>query len=313
MSHRNAPLTPTGRKILVERIGSGRPIAHVAVEMGISRATATKWWRRWLGEGDDGLLDRSSRPRRSPRRCSRHLEERIVKLRRSRKIGPARIALLVAIPASTVHRVLVRHEISRLRWMDRPTGRVIRRYQREHPGELVHLDVKKIGKIPPGGGWRVRGRGAVKPRRLGYTYLHAAVDDCSRVAFVEAHDNERGETLLGFWERARRFFHAKGMIIDEVMTDNGRNFTSTEFAIALGRTGTTHRRTRPYQPQTNGKVERFNRTMADEFLYANVFRSETERRKRLDAWVHLYNCHRHHTAIGGPPASRVHNVCGHYS
>lgn len=313
MSHANAPLTPAGRKILVSRIDSGRPIAHVAAEMGISRATATKWWKRWLSEGDAGLLDRSSRPLRSPSRCPRSVEDRVVKLRRSRKIGPARIAMLLGMPASTVHKVLVRHDLSRLSWMDRPTGEKVRRYQREHPGELVHLDVKKVGKIPTGGGWRVRGRGAVKPRRIGYSYLHVAIDDASRVAFVEAHDDERAETLIGFWGRARRFFHSKGMTVDEVMTDNGRNFTSKDFALELVRSGTKHRRTRPYRPQTNGKVERFNRTMADEFLYANVFRSEGERRRRLDDWVHIYNCHRHHTAIGGPPSSRVHNVCGHYS
>jgi transposase InsO family protein len=201
------------------------------------------------------------------------VEDRVVTLRRSRKIGPVRIAMLLGMPASTVHKVLVRHDLSRLSWMDRPTGERIRRYQREHPGELVHLDVKKVGKIPSGGGWRVRGRGAVKPRRIGYSYLHVAIDDASRVAFVEAHDDEKAETLLGFWSRARKFFHAKGMIVDEVMTDNGRNFTSKDFALELVRSGTKHRRTRPYRPQTNGKVERFNRTMADEFLYANVFRS----------------------------------------
>ena len=217
------------------------------------------------------------------------------------------------IPASTVHKILVRRGLNRLAWIDRPTGRVIRRYERAHPGELIHLDVKKVGKIPPGGGWRVRGRGQTKQRRVGYTYLHCAVDDHSRVAYVEAHDNERADTLVGFWTRAQDWFWARGMAVDEVMTDNGSNFRSNLFAQILAERAIKHRRTRPYRPQSNGKVERFNRTMADEFLYAHTFRSENERRRRLDRWVHDYNHHRNHTAIGGPPASRVHNVCGSYS
>jgi transposase InsO family protein len=313
MSHRNAPLTPAGRKILIDRIEAGRPIAHVANEMGISRATATKWWRRWLAEGDSGLEDRSSRPRRSPRRTSRRVEARIVRLRRSRKWGPARIAMHTGLASSTVWRVLCRHGLNRLSWLDRPTGRLIRRYEREHPGELVHLDIKKIGKIPPGGGWRVRGRAGTRPGRLGYTYLHVAIDDHSRVSYVEAHDDERKDTLVGFWRRAQDWFWSKGMAVDEVLTDNGPNFRSADFAALLAERTIKHRRTKAYRPQTNGKVERFNRTMADEFLYARVFRSEAERRRRLQHWVHTYNLHRNHTAIGGPPASRVHNVTGQYT
>ena len=217
------------------------------------------------------------------------------------------------IPASTVHKILVRHGLNRLSWIDRPTGRVIRRYERDHPGELIHLDIKKVGKIPPGGGWRVRGRGQVKTRRVGYTYLHCAVDDHSRVAYVEAHDNEQAETLVEFWSRAQDWFWARGMTVDEVMSDNGSNFRSRIFAEQLAERAIKHRRTRPYRPQSNGKVERFNRTMADEFLYSFTFRSENERRRRLDRWVHDYNHHRNHTAVDGPPASRVHNVCGSYT
>ncbi|MGI9613913.1 MAG: IS481 family transposase [Acidimicrobiales bacterium] len=313
MSHRNARLTPAGRKILIERIAAGRPIAHVAAEMGISRATAHKWWRRWQIEGTDGLQDRSSRPHRCPTRTRRVVEDRIVRLRRTRKWGPARISMLTGVPSSTVWAVLARRRLNRLAWMDRPTGRVIRRYERQHPGELVHLDIKKVGRIPPGGGWRVHGRGATKTRRVGYTYLHVAVDDYSRVAYVEAHDNEKAETLVGFWRRAQDWFWTRGMPVDEVLTDNGGNFRSDDFADVLAERAIKHRRTRPYRPQTNGKAERFNRTMADEFLYARVFRSENERRQRLDHWIHLYNHHRNHTAIGGPPASRVHNLTGQYS
>ena len=283
MSHRNAPLTPTGRLAMIERVAAGTPQAHVAVQMGVSRTTVSKWWRRWLAEGEDGLTDRPSRPRRSPRRTSKRMERRICQMRRSKRWGPARIGMQLQLPASTVHRVLVRNGLNRLCWIDRPTGRVIRRYEREHPGELVHVDIKKVGKIPPGGGWKVHGRGHIKQRgRVGYTYLHCAVEDHSRVAYVEAHDNEQAETLLGFWRRAQDWFWARGMPIDEVLTDNGSNFRSRLFADLLGERAIKHRRTRPYRPQTNGKVERFNRTMVEEFLYAYKFRSEKQRRQRLD-------------------------------
>ncbi len=314
MSHRNARLTPAGRRTLVERVAAGTPQAHVAIQMGISRATVHKWWHRWLAEGDAGLEDRSSRPHRCPTRASRAVERRVCRLRRSRRWGPARISMHTGVPSSTVWQILARHGLNRLAWMDRPTGRVIRRYERAHPGELIHLDIKKVGKIPPGGGWRVRGRGARPKRpRVGYTYLHVAVDDHSRVAYVEAHDNEQAVTLVAFWQRAQAWFEARGMTVDEVLSDNGANFRSRHFAAELATRGIKHRRTRPYQPQSNGKAERFNRTLADEFLYARTFRSENERRQRLDRWIHDYNCHRNHTAIGGPPASRVHNVCGYYT
>ena len=313
MSHRNARLTPTGRRIMIERIAAGTPQAHVAQQMLVSRATVSKWWRRWLAEGDAGLEDRSSRPRSCPTRTSKKVEDRVCRLRRSKRWGPRMIAMHTGVPASTVHKILVRNELNRLAWIDRPTGRVIRRYERDHPGELVHLDIKKVGKIPPGGGWRVRGRGQTKNRRVGYTYLHCAVDDHSRVAYVEAHDNEQAATLVGFWRRAQDWFWSKGMAVDEVLTDNGSNFRSRDFAELLAERAIKHRRTKPYKPQSNGKVEHFNRTMADEFLYSFKFRSENERRRRLDRWVHDYNHHRNHTAVGGPPASRVHNVCGSYT
>jgi transposase InsO family protein len=315
--HGNARLTPAGRKTLVERIDAGRPICHVAAEMGISRATGSKWWNRWLEHGDAGLVDRSSRPDRSPNRTRARVERRVCQMRVSRKIGPARISMITGVPASTVWRILKRNDLNRLAWLDRPTGRRIRRYERSTPGELVHLDVKKVGKIPPGGGWRVRGRGyggegAVR-RRVGYTCLHAAVDDRTRLAYVEAHDNERAVTAVAFVERARAWFATMGITVEAVMTDNGSCYRSGLFADHLDRAGIAHLRIKPRQPQVNGKVERFNRTLADEFLYARVFRSEPERRRRLDTWIHTYNHHRHHTAIGGPPITRVNNLPAHYT
>ena len=216
------------------------------------------------------------------------------------------------VPQATIWRVLKRHGLNRLSWMDRPTGQVIRRYEQSAPGELVHLDVKKVGKVPPGGGWRVHGRGSPKAKRRrkrrGYTYLHVAIDDYSRVAYVEALDDEKADTLLGFWRRAQDWFWSNNMAVDEVLTDNGPNFTSTKFAELLAERRIKHRSTQPYRPQTNGKAERFNRTLADEFLYARKFKSETDHRVRLARWVHDYNCHRHHTAVGGRPASRAHNL-----
>ena len=185
MSHPKAVLTPAGRLILVQRIAHGRPAAHVAGEMGISRATAYKWWHRYIREGEPGLRDRSSRPLRSPQQTTARVERQIEALRRRTKLGPARTAVRLHMPASTVHRVLVRRQLSCLSWMDRPTGRVIRRYEGERPGDLVHVDVKKLGPIPPGGGWRIHGRDQRPDRHLlrpGCDYIHSAVDDHSRLA-----------------------------------------------------------------------------------------------------------------------------------
>ena len=312
MSHANARFTPAGRLLMVRRIEAGMPQAHVARQMGVSRGTVAKWWHRWCEHGEAGLVDRSSRPHRSPRRTGAKVEERICRLRRSTRRGPVYLSARTGVPAATVWRILQRNGLNRLAWIDRPTGRVIRRYERSAPGELVHLDVKKVGQIPPGGGWRIHGRGSSQAKRkrrpVGYTYLHVAIDDYSRVAYVEAHDNETAATLVGFWRRAQGWFWSNDMAVDEVLTDNGPNFVSDAFAEVLAERAIRHLRTRPYRPQTNGKAERFNRTLADEFLYARRFRSESERRIRLRRWVHDYNCHRHHTAVGGPPASRANNL-----
>ncbi|WP_419846908.1 IS481 family transposase [Candidatus Poriferisocius sp.] len=319
MSHANAPFTPAGRLLMVQRIEGGMPQAHVVAQMGLSRSTVAKWWSRWVAHGEAGLKDRSSRPRRSPRRTCAAVEERVCRLRRQKRWGPARIGARLGVPASTVHKILVRNGLNRLSWIDRPTGKVIRRYERPHPGDLVHLDVKKVDKVPPGGGWRAHGRantparGARRRPRVGYSYLHVAVDDHSRLAYVEALDDETADTLCGFFERARIWFRSIGVAVDEIITDNGANFRSKKFAAHLARQAIDHTFTRPYRPQTNGKAERFNHTIADEFLYNYTFRSEPDRRRRLQTWIHHYNLHRHHTAIGGTPASRVHNLYGHYN
>ena len=314
--HANARLTVQGRLTMVGRIAGGRPVAHVAEEMGVSRATASKWWLRFQQEGVAGLEDRPSRPRGCPHRTPRVVEAEVERLRRSEKIGPVRIAARLGMASSTVHRVLCRLGLNRLAWLDRPTGRVIRRITTSRPGELVHVDVKKLGRIPDGGGWRVHGRAAVavgaERRSRGMSYVHSAIDADSRLAYSEIHDDERGPTCAAFIERALGFFADYGISrIEAVLTDNAKAYTGRHFTLALG--GIEHRRIRPYTPRTNGKVERYNRTLLDEWAYVRVYRSDDERTQTLDAWLHMYNHHRHHTAIGGPPVSRVNNLPGHYT
>ena len=315
--HRNARLTHWGRQELVRRIAAGTPIATAAEQMQVSRATGHKWWRRSLEEPDgQWWVDRSSRPHRSPAQTRRKVERKILSLRRNKKLGPARIAGRLELPASTVHAVLVRNGVSRLAWMDRPTGQVIRRYEHDAPGDLVHVDIKKLAKVPPGGGWRVHGR-AARPgrhRRIGYAFVHSAVDDHSRLAYSEIHDDEQAVTAIGFWRRARAFYADHGITVRAVLTDNGSCYRSAAWITELAAHAETPRFTQRYRPQTNGKVERFNRTLLEEWAYARSYRSEAERRRRLDSWLHTYNHHRCHTALGGhPPITRVNNLPGRYT
>jgi transposase InsO family protein len=310
--HRNAPLTPEGRWRLCQRIESGWTVAAAAESMNISRQCAHKWWSRYRAEGTAGLVDRSSRPHSCPHQTPARVERRIVALRQSRKLGPARLAGIVGVPASTVHRVLVRHGLNRLGWMDRPTGRVIRRIQTHRCGELVHIDVKKLARVPPGGGHRIRGRAATRNRPgLGYTHIHTAIDAYSRLAYSEFAGTENTDNCVAFLTRAVAWFTTKGITIERVLTDNGVGYRSHAWARCCAELGLRHSRTRPYQPATNGKVERFNRTLLDEWAYARLWTSDARRARTLDRWLHRYNHHRHHTAIGGPPASRVTNLAGH--
>ena len=313
--HGNAKLTPAGRRVLVGRIAAGRPVAHVAAEMGVARQTAYRWWRRWCAEGDGGLLDRPCRPRRSPARTCPAVERRIERLRRQLKLGPVRIGDRLGLPASTVYRVIRRLGLHRLAWLDRPTGRVIRRYEHAAPGDLLHMDIKKLGRIPTGGGWKVHGRGQAGVRqRVGYAYIHSVVDDHSRLAYSEVLRDERASTVVGFWSRAATWLAERGVTAQAVLTDNGPAYRSTDFARACRMTAVKHRFTRPYRPQTNGKVERFNRTLLEEWAYVRVYRSEQARTQALTRWLHQYNHHRSHSAIGGlPPITRVTNVPAQYT
>lgn len=323
MAHGNARLTVHGRTVLIERVlRDRRPVAHVAAELGISRATGYKWVARYRAEGPAGLVDRSSRAHRIPARTSPELELRVLALRRERKLGPHRIAPLVGLPASTVHAVLARHGVSRLAWMDRPSGQVIRRYERDRPGELIHVDVKKLGRLRDGGGWRVHGRDSLERRRarygprVGYDYVHAAIDDHTRLAYAEIHRDERAHTCAGFLLRAAEFFADRGIDrIERVMTDNAMAYRrSRAWRESLARIGAEPRFTRRYRPQTNGKAERFNRTLIEEWAYQRPFTSNADRAAALPAWLHTYNHHRCHTAIGGqPPINRVNNPAGSYT
>ena len=311
--HANAPLTPTGRRILCERIAAGRPIAHVAAETGVSRQTASKWWNRYLVEGEAGLIDRRSTPGSTPGRLSSRTERRIINMRVTRRWGPARIAGRLGLVVSTVWRVLKRFGLSRLRDLDPPTGRIIR-YEKNVPGELVHVDIKKMGRIPEGGGWRVHGRAKRdQSQKVGYTYLHSAVDDHSRLAYSEFCPDEKGNTCIRFLQRARAWFAEHGIMIQAVMTDNGVGYKSRVFADTLEAVDIDHLRIQPFRPQTNGKVERYQRTLTTEWAYATTWSSDQQRTDALDQWLHQYNHHRYHTAINGTPISRVNNLREQYS
>lgn len=313
--HGNAPLTPEGRLRLVRRIEAGWTVAEAARSMNLSRQCAHKWWARYQAEGVEGLRDRSSRPHRCPHQVPARLERRIVALRQSRRLGPARLAGIVDVPASTVHRVLVRHGLNRLAWMDRPTGRVVRRIDTSSCGELVHIDVMKLAKVPPGGGHRKLGRSAETRRRRGsggtWTYVHTAIDAHSRLAYSEIGGVENAANCIAFLARAIAFFADHGIVVERVLTDGGPGYRSRAWAQSCAELNIRRSMTRPYRPATNGKVERFNRTLTEEWAYARLWRSERSRAHALDRYLHRYNHHRHHTAIGGPPISRVNNLAGH--
>lgn len=324
MSHANAQLTPAGRLRLAQLVvDKGWTLRRAAERWNCSVTTAKRWADRYRAFGRAGMVDRSSRPKTSPRRTPTHVERRVIGLRVSRRWGPARIAYKLQMAVSTVHKILTRFHCPPLAWTNPATGVRIKwarakvnSYVHEHPGDLVHVDIKKLGRIPDGGGHRVLGRAEGKrnrPRGVGYWFIHNAVDDCTRLGYSELLEDERKETAADFWKRANAYFNAAGITVRAVLTDNGSCYRSHLFATTLGEE-IKHRRTRPYRPQTNGKVERFNRTMVEEWAYARPYASEAERVALFNDWLHTYNHHRGHTALGGKsPADLVPNLRGQNS
>lgn len=311
MGHRNARLTVHGRRLIVARVlEEGWSPATVAEAAGVSRATVYKWLARFRDHGEAGLEDRTSRPRSCPRRLDERTEARILLARKRRRWGPHLLEFYLGVPRSTAYKVLVRHGCSRLADFDRPTGTKIR-YVKDRPGELLHVDVKQLGRIPDGGGWRVNGREGHHGSGQGYDKLHIAVDDHSRVAFVQVHADEKGETCAAFLADAVAWFAEQGVVIERVMTDNAKNYTiSRDFQRVLHDHRIRHTRIRAFRPQTNGKVERFNRTLVDEFAYARIFTSNTARLDALPRWVRYYNTRRRHTSLDGhTPTEIVNNLC----
>lgn len=319
--HANARLNAHGRRLLVERVRrQGWAVAHAAKAMGISRQCAHRWVARFDAEGEAGLSDRSSAPHSNPRRTAASVEDAVVTARREHRRGQDWIGPELGVPARTVSRILRRHDLPYLRHCDPLTGELIRsskttavRYERERPGELVHVDVKKIGRIPDGGGWKAHGRrmgstAARKKARIGYDYVHSMVDDHSRLAYSEILPDEKGPTCAAFILRAAAHFATHGITtIERVITDNHFSYRkSHDVQDAMTQLGATHKFIRPHCPWQNGKVERFNRTLATEWAYRQVFTSNTDRAAALAPWLHDYNTQRRHTALGGhPPINRL--------
>ncbi|HUP55395.1 MAG TPA: IS481 family transposase [Methylomirabilota bacterium] len=316
MAHPKARLNVLGRELLVTRVTvMGWPAATAADAQGVSRATAYKWVRRFRAEGSAGLADRSSRPHRMPRATPDDQVARILEARSQWRWGPDRLGPLLGVAPSTVAAVLHREGAPRLADLDRPTGLPVRRYEACHPGELVHQDHKKLGRIPDGGGHRVLGRAnAPHSHRsgLGYDHFEVIVDDRSRRSVVVQVPDESGASAAAALGVAIEAFEADGIAVERVMTDNAWAYRAKEYRAVLGDRRQT--RTRPYRPQTNGKAERFIGTLNREWAYARTYTSNAARLAALPAFVDFYNHRRPHTALGGlSPAAVVNNVPGDHS
>ncbi len=318
MSHGNARLTIHGRLLIIERAQAGWKQAHIAAAMGVSRRCVRRWLDRYEAEGEAGLRDRSSRPHRSPRRTPRWTEAAVLAVREHERLSRDAIAHRLGRSPRTVSRILVRHGVPHLARLDPITGQLIRaskttavRYERERAGELVHMDVKKLGRIPDGGGWRAHGRGSGSIRRdrdtrVGFDYVHSVVDDHSRLAYSEVLPDEKGVTCAAFLERAIAYFGVHGIErIERLLTDNAWAYRHSLRSVCEAH-GIVQRFIRPHCPWQNGKVERFNRTLQTEWAYRQAFTTNDARTAALDPWLEYYNTRRRHSALGGlPPHSRL--------
>jgi transposase InsO family protein len=315
MAHANARTNLFARRLMVDRVAAGWPAAHVAEQLGVSRSTVHKWLRRYAEAGDAGLEDRSSRPVRMPARTPKRVERRVLAARRRRNRGAVVLAAELGMNASTVGRILARHQVPHLAAIDPITGERLRasrrsenRYEHSTPGALIHVDVKKLGKIPPGGGWRAHGRSeAVKGRGNGYDFIHTAIDDHTRLAYSEIHDDERDATSAGFLHRALAWFAAHGITVRRVLTDNAMVYRhGGDWGWVCSAWQLKRRFTKPGCPWTNGKAERFNRTLLQEWAYARAWTSNRGRARGLDRFLIHYNTRRGHSALGGhPPITRL--------
>jgi len=329
VSHANAALTPRHRlrlaRLIVEQ---DRSIVYAARLFNVSWPTAKRWADRYAAMGPDGMEDRSSRPHHMPTKTPQDQVRKLVHLRWKKRLGPVAIGARLNMPPSTVHAVLTRCHLNKLHHVDVRTGEVVRRYEHATPGSLIHVDVKKLGNIPDGGGWRYVGRQQGSKNRaattdqkrsarraplIGTAYVHTVIDDHSRVAYAEIHNDETAATAVGVLQRAVSWFAARGVTVERVLSDNGSAYKSHLWRDTCRDLNITVKKTRPYRPQTNGKIERFHRTLADGWAFSRFYATESARRNALPAWIHEYNHHRPHTAIGNhPPISRLINVPGQY-
>ena len=332
MSHANAALTPRARLRLAQLVvDQGWTYTAAAKMFMVAARTAKKWADRYRAEGAAGMLDRSSRPRVSPAKTSPQMVRRIVKVRWRKRLGPVQIASELGVPASTVHAVLTRCRINRLSHIDRVTGEPIRRFEHEYAGSLIHVDVTKYANIPDGGGHkflskqqskrnaretarRTGERGERYRPKIGIAFVHTVIDDHSRVAYAEICADEKAATAIGVLQRAVAWFAERGVIVERVLSDNGSAYRSYAWRDACEELKVTPKRTRPYRPQTNGKIERFHRTLGDGWAYARFYESTNQRDAALPGWLHFYNHHRAHSALGGQsPVTRLTNLPEHHS
>jgi transposase len=322
--HANAALSLNRRRLLCRRVVElGWSVSSAAAAAEVSERTASKWVARFRAEGELGLLDRSSAPRVVANRTPEERVQALAALRRLRFTG-RQLAELFGMPETTVSGILTRIGLGRLGrlGLEPPC-----RYEKQHPGELVHIDVKKLGRIAAGAGHRIAGRprhnpsktdgSGVRRRQVGWEYVHVAVDDCTRLAYAEVLADEKATTVVAFLRRALAFYRRHGIQVERLLTDNGSGYRSTLHALACHRLRVKHSRTRPYRPQTNGKAERFIRTMLAEWAYGAIYRASTERTAALEGWLWRYNTQRPHSALGRKtPAARLNernNLLGSYS
>jgi transposase InsO family protein len=312
--HGNARTCPKSRRLLVDRLEGEWSLAEAAEAAGVSERTAAKWLARWRADGEAGLQDRSSAPHRVPGRTPETRVEAIAALRRLRMTGPE-IAELLEMASSTVSAVLDRIGLGKLSRLEPPEPP--NRYERANPGELIHIDVKKLVRIEKGAGHRVTGKRTHQAKGAGWERVHVCIDDATRLAYVEVLDDEKARTSVGFLRRAVAFYAAHGITVERVMTDNGPGYTSIAHAVACRALGIRHIRTRPFRPRTNGKAERFIRTMLGGWAYGAIYRDSAQRTAALSGWLDFYNWRRPHGSLSHrPPGARLaelNNVAGSYT